>query len=74
MLRKILNNYIKTKNKHFKSYFFLKKMIDIYIYIYIYIYNLSYLIIILFTLIKNINFISVHLLLSYIIYHFTIIL
>ena len=65
ILRKNLNkNYLRSKNRHFKVFF--KNKFDI--------YNLPYLIIISSTLIKNINFISIRLLLSCIIYYFMIIL
>ena len=60
ILRKILKNYTRSKNRHFKG--FLKK------------WYMLHLIIISFTSIKNINFINEHLLLSCIIYYFTIVL
>ena len=57
----IFLNYIKNKNKYFKATSFKN----------IYIYNLSYLIIIISTSIKTINFINIYSL-NCIIYHFII--
>ena len=63
-LKKTLKNYIKSKNKYFN----LKKLIYIYIKFIIFDNNIFYL------NKKNINFVSIYLLLRCIIYYFTIIL
>ena len=60
MFEKTLKNDIRSNNRYFEV-FLLEKFIYVW-------YSLSYLIIISCASIKNINFVSVHLLLSYIKY------
>ena len=60
MFEKTLKNDIRSNNRYFEV-FLLEKFIYVW-------YSLSYLIIISCALIKNINFVSIHLLLSYIKY------
>ena len=60
MFEKTLKNYIRSNNRYFEV-FLLEKFIYVW-------YSLSYLIIISCASIKNINFVSIHLLLSYIKY------
>ena len=71
--RKTLKNDITSKTRHFKVIIFLK-LIYIYIYIYIFFFFLFYNNIFYLDKKNNINLISLHLLVSCIIYYFTIII